>query len=113
MRSNVGPTTPRTKARQRQAATAHRKTLASDMYAVALSGYLQIHKSLVVRNQPKADALHFAYWVFLAAVIVIAFGAALAARHRPPGTGGFRPQGLEGERLPAPTCLGPDAKQRK
>lgn len=49
------------------------------VYAVAFSEYLQIHRSLVERNRSKADALHFAYWIFLAAVIVIAFGAAAVA----------------------------------
>lgn len=52
---------------------------ASAVHTVAFSEYLQIHSSLVERNRSKASALHFAYWVFVAAVIVIAIGAAAVA----------------------------------
>lgn len=51
----------------------------ADVHAVAFSEYLQIHSSLVERNKAKADALHLSYRAFLAAVIVIAFGAAAVA----------------------------------
>lgn len=49
------------------------------VYAVAYEEYFLIHKFLVERNGSKAQALHLAYWVFLAAVIVIAIGTAAVA----------------------------------